>query len=169
MICGTFWFYHGRIVGQSQAGLSQWQIVEKLEIPLSTVSPVLMKFKSEGKESTSPRPCRPQPTGRTFCAIKRSVEHNPRTTAADVAKMVEKNPKTVVSFLHDLGYHGRAARRNPLLRPFNIERRKQWGSETISKTLEFWDTVIFSDESRFAQFSDVSRIWVFESFSLWHL
>ena len=90
-----------------------------------------------------------------------------------MAKMVEKNPRTVVRYLHALGYRGRAARRKPLLRPFNIERRKQWGSEMISKPLEFWDTVVFSDESRFAQFSDSGRIWVWrlpsQEFSLRHL
>ena len=47
------------------------------------------------------------------------------------------------------------------------------GSEIISKLLEFWDTVVFSDKSRFAQFSDSGRIWVWwlpsQEFSLWHL
>ena len=87
--------------------------------------------------------------------------------------MVEKNPRTVVRYLHALGYRGRAARRKPLLHPFNIERRKQWGSEMISKPLEFWGTVVFSDESGFAQFSDSSRIWFWrlpsQEFSLQHL
>ena len=87
------------------------------------------------------------------------MEQNPQTTAADVPKMVDKNSRAVVRYLHALWYRGRAARRKPLLRPFNIEHRKQWGSEMISKPVEFWDTVVFSDESRFAQFSDSSQIW----------
>ena len=118
-------FTRDKIVGKSQAGLGQRQIAENLEISLSTVNQVLVQFKSEGKESTSPHPGHPRPTQRTFCAVKRSVEHNPPTIAADVTKMVEKNPRTVVRYLHALGYRGRAARRKPLLHPFNIERRKQ--------------------------------------------
>ena len=86
-----------------------------------------MQFKSEGKESISPCPGHPQSTEKTFCAVKKSVEQNPQTTAtaADVAKMVEKNPRTVVHYLHALGYRDRAARKKLLLHPFNIERRKQ--------------------------------------------
>ena len=130
---------------------------------------VLVQFKREGKESTSPRPGLPQSTERTL----RAVEQNPRTAAADVSETVEKNPKTVIRYLHTLRYQGRAARRKPLLRPFNIERRNQWGSEMISKPLKFWDTIIFSDESRFAQFFDSGQIWVWrlssQEFCLRHL
>ena len=34
----------------------------------------------------------------------------------------------------------------------------------ISKPVEFWDTVVFSDESQFAQFFDSGRIWVLAAF-----
>ena len=95
-----------------------------------------MQFKSEGKVSTSPYPGHPQSTERTFHAVKRSMEQNSPTTVADVAKMVEKSPRTVVYYLRVL-HHSRAAIRKSLLCSFNFDYSKQWRSEMISKPLEF--------------------------------
>ena len=142
-------FTRKRIVEQSEASFSQQQIAENLKILLSTVNQVLVQFKCEGKEGTSPCPGCLQSTKKTFHTVKRSVEQNPSTTTADVAKIVE-NPRTIVYYLHALGYCSRVARRKPLLCPFNIEYREQWKSGMISKPLEFWDTIVFSDESLFA-------------------
>ena len=51
-------------------------------------------------------------------------------------------------------------RRKPLLRPANIQRRKKWAEEMATRPLELWQTVIFSGESQFAQFSESGRVWV---------
>ena len=114
-------FTRRRIVGQSQAGLSQRQTAENLEIPLSTVNRLLVQFKSEGKESWC---------GQNGWEPKNS---SPLHT--------HSSPR------HTFGYRGRAVRRKPLLRPFKIERRKQWGVRDDKQALEFWDTIVLSDES----------------------
>ena len=63
-------------------------------------------------------------------------------TAADMIKMM--NPKTVVRFLHELGYRGRAARlRSHFFALSTLSVESNGGSEMISKPLEFWYTVIF--------------------------
>ena len=60
--------------------------------------------------------------------------------------------------LEGFGYKGRAARYKALLQPANIARRYRWAKEMIKKPLDFWQAVIFSDESSFAQFSCSGRV-----------
>ena len=153
-------FQRGRIVGQSEGGVSQRQIAKNLDVPLATVNRIILQYKTNGKESTEPRTGRPGPSARTLRTVKRTIEQNPRATATDVSKVVQRSPRSIVRYLHQMGYYGRAARRKPLLRPGNILKRKQWASEMFQRPSEFWKTIIFSDESRFAQFSDSGRIWV---------
>uniref|UniRef100_A0A8C4QDI4 Transposase n=1 Tax=Eptatretus burgeri TaxID=7764 RepID=A0A8C4QDI4_EPTBU len=47
--------------------------------------------------------------------------------------------------------------RKPLLRPAKIQRRKKWADEMATRPLEFWQTVIFSDESHFTLFRKSGR------------
>ncbi|XP_029657238.1 uncharacterized protein LOC115231321 [Octopus sinensis] len=123
------------------------------------VNRVIVKFTRVGKESTSPRPDKPGPADRTLL-FKRSVEDNPHCKASDRAEQIDVSLRTAVRYLHKLDYYGRAARRKPLLRPANIKRRKDLASEMVESPQAFWNTVIFSDDSRFAAFPESSRAWV---------
>ena len=131
-------FQRGGIVGQSEGGVSSRQITQYLGIPVSTVNRVIVQFTSEGKESTASRSGRSGPSERCLRAVKRSIEKTPRCKAADVAAEVQVSSITAVRFLHQLGYYERAARRKPLLRPANIQRRKKWADEMATRPLEFW-------------------------------
>ena len=76
----------------------------------------------------------------------------------------EKMPKISVStvriYLPMLDYTPRIARRKPLLSKKNINKRRLWANDMATKPMDFWKRVIFSDESRFAQFSDARRMYV---------
>uniref|UniRef100_A0A8C4QBD4 Transposase Tc1-like domain-containing protein n=1 Tax=Eptatretus burgeri TaxID=7764 RepID=A0A8C4QBD4_EPTBU len=128
----------GRIVGQSEGGVSQHQIAQNLGIPLSSVNRVIVQFTSEGEESTASRSGRPGPSERCLRAVKWSNEKTLRCKAADVAEVIQVNSRTAVRYLHQLGYYGRATRRKPLLRPANIQRRKKWADEIANRPLKFW-------------------------------
>lgn len=153
-------FQRGRIVGQHEGGLSQRKISENLSIPLSTVNRVIIQFTREGKKCTKPHPDHPGPSERTMHLVERNVEQDPRCKPSDIPTQVDVSPRTAVRYLHKLGYYGRAARRKHLLRPTNIKRRKDWAHEMVERPVTIWTTVIFSDESRFALFSDIGRVLV---------
>ena len=103
--------------------------------------------------SLSLRP--PRPLDRTLHLVKRNVEDNLCSKASDTAKTVDVSLRRAVCYLHKLGYYGSsAAGRKPLLRQTNVRRGKDWAHEMVERSLTFWLTVIFSDESRFSLFSD---------------
>ncbi|XP_014782162.1 uncharacterized protein LOC106877717 [Octopus bimaculoides] len=152
-------FQRGRIVGQSEGGVSQHNIAENNRIQLFTVNRVIVQLKTKGKESTSPCPGRPGPFDRTLHFAKGSVEDTQRCKVFYIEKYVDISLGTVVRYLHKLGCYGRAARRNPRLPAANMKRRKNWASEVVKSSVAFWDIVIFSDESRLAVFPDRGQMW----------
>ena len=54
----------------------------------------------------------------------------------------------------------RVAKKKPLLTKLQKRRRFDWAKEMKSRGKNFWRKVIFSDESRYCQFSDSGRVWV---------
>ena len=58
-------------------------------------------------------------------------------------------------------YNVRIARKKPLLSKKNINKRRKWANKMAEMPLDYWKKVIFSDESRFSQFSDAYRTFVY--------
>ena len=153
-------FMRGRIVGQWETGRSQRNIAASLNIPLSTINNVVCQFRRHGKCSVNPRSGRPKPTQRFLRNIRRSIEYNPRQPATEIAQEASVSVKTARRYLKKLGYSGRVAKRKPLLSATNIAKRLAWAREMSHKPNDFWQSVIFSDESSFQQFPSGGRTWV---------
>ena len=124
---------------------------------------VITQFKNKAKETVKAHSGHPGPSTRYLRSLQRSVEREPQISAADLSQEMQLSVSSVRRYLRRLGYKGRAARRKPLLQPANIARRYRWAKEMIKKPLDFWQAVIFSDESSFAQFSCSGRVWVWRS------
>lgn len=153
-------FTRGRIVGHSERGASQREISEFLNIPLSTVNRVITQFKRDNKTTVESRPGLPGPSHRTKRTLVREVLRDSRKSVAELAATSQKSKRTIQRYLHSMGLYKRVAKKKPLLTLFQKRRRLSWATEMQTQPEHFWRSVIFSDESRYCQFSDSGRTWV---------
>ncbi|GFV02964.1 transposable element Tcb1 transposase [Trichonephila clavipes] len=65
--------------------------------------------------------------------------------------------ETVRRVLRKADYNGRVARKKPLIGKRNRVKRMEFVKELILKLQQFWNEVIFSDESKFNIFSSDGR------------
>ncbi|GFU89800.1 transposable element Tcb1 transposase, partial [Trichonephila clavipes] len=65
--------------------------------------------------------------------------------------------ETVRRVLRKAGYNGRVARKRPLIGKRNRVKRLKFAKEHILKPQQFWNEVIFSDESKFNFFGSDGR------------
>ena len=93
-------------------------------------------------------------------------KRNRRLTAPDILR--EINPilnsligiTTVKNRLHEAGLYGRVALKKPFLKKANKQKRLNWAREHKDWTVEQWEKVLWSDESKFESFSSKRKVFV---------
>lgn len=154
-------FTRGRVIGQHDCSRSIRQIAENLRLKRSVVQNIVTGYSNKGKTTADKRPGRPSSVSeRMKRAVVHEVRKNPKQALHAIARGVKRSASTVRRILHAKGYQGRIARRKPLLSTINIQRRSHWAQSMKSHPLDFWHSVIFTDESQFEQFSTKRRQWV---------
>lgn len=134
----------------------------------SSVQRVVNNFKSTGILTSKPRSGRPSKlTLRERRNIVASVKANPRISASQIAKDLQFKFRkqicadTVRKILKKAGYHGRFARRKPFISVINRQKRIKYANDHINKPIQFWENVLFSDESKYCIFGIKGRkiVW----------
>lgn len=134
----------------------------------SSVQRVVNNFKSTGIITSKPRSGRPSKLSiRERRSIIGSVKKNPRITAPQIAKDIELkfNKKicadTARKILKRAGYHGRVARKKPFISLTNRRKRIKFANKYVNQSNEFWENVLFSDESKYCIFGIKGRkiVW----------
>ncbi len=62
-----------------------------------------------------------------------------------------------------MGLFGRVARKKPYINKVNRVKRLKYAKEMLEKPFDFWDTVVWSDESKFNLFGSDGKIMVWRS------
>ncbi len=99
--------------------------------------------------------------------IQRLCLGNRRMSAASIAAEVEGvggqpiSAQTIRHTLHQIGLHGYRPRRKPLLKMMHKKSRKQFAEDKQTKDMDYWNHVLWSDETKINLFGSdgVKRVW----------
>lgn len=124
--------------------------------PRSTIQSIIDRYGLRKTLKNNARSGRPRKfndhTGRV---IIRMVKQNPKISAIKIVEHLKNNlntdisVSTVRSFLRNQGYHGRVARRKYFVSEANRKKRLLFANNNVTTPMEYWNRVIFTDESKF--------------------
>ncbi|GBM68326.1 Transposable element Tcb1 transposase [Araneus ventricosus] len=140
-------------------GSSERKIGEIINVSKSTVHNIISKYKKIKSVKNIPRTGRPRCfTEREEKWIVRKVTCNPKTSAVKLTLKAQQrfnkstNPETVRNILRKYNFHGRVARRKPFISKEHPRARLEFAKSYIKKLPEFWNSVLFVDESKYNVF-----------------
>ncbi|KAI4890706.1 hypothetical protein NFI96_011534, partial [Prochilodus magdalenae] len=160
-----------RIVDLHQAGKTESAIGKQLDVKKSTVGAIIRKWKTYKTTTNLPRSGAPRKiSARGVKMITRTVRKNPRTTRGDLVNDLQEagtnvTKATISNTLRRQGLRSCSARRVPLLKPVHIQARLKFAREHLDVPEEYWENVIWSDETKvelFARAMKMKRGWVFQ-------
>lgn len=146
-------------------GKSYREIGEIVNLSKSTVGDIIKRYEKEDRIESIPQKGRPKLlTEHDKRWIMRKVKDDPRvsapklTTDLKVFTGKEVNPETVRRAIRENGYNGRIARKKPFINEVNRRKRLDFAKLHELKDNNFWDTVLFTDESKYNIFGSDGRV-----------
>lgn len=160
-------FTRGQIIGLTKSGKTIVGIWKKLGIPKSTVGDIVLKFKNVHVVARKVGSGRPKAFNSTdMNELKKIHSKNPKYSAPKLrSALQEKTNKitsiqTVRNYLHNMSLYARAPAIKPFLSPKNVKRRLECAISMYYEGKLYWDSIIFSDETKFNLFSSDGNSWI---------
>ncbi|CAJ0935365.1 unnamed protein product [Ranitomeya imitator] len=156
-----------KIVALHQAGKTESAIANQLGVKKSTVGAIIRKWKTYKTTDNLPRSgaSRKIPP-RGVRMITRTVSKNPRTTQGALVNELQRagtnvTRPTISNTLRHHGLRSCSARRVPLLKPVHVRARLKFAREHLDDPEEFWENVLWSDETKLKLFgrNTTCRVW----------
>lgn len=151
------------IVLKMNQGMKQIQVARELNITSGTVRKIWMRYKATGSTDDAHRSGRPLKTTerdrRFICMASRK---DPFLSAVEIQSKVTLNPsvsnRTIRRVLNKSGLLSFKAAKKPKLSKVNVKKRIHFCKSYSHWTINQWEQVIFSDESRIHRFSNSRRL-----------
>ena len=149
----------GRIIERHKGGQGYRKISKETNLALSTVGNIIRKYKRYGYNTANlPRNGRPRKINeRTSRWISRYVQIYPCVTRSEIKTDLEGaginvRKDTISRALYRTGFHSRLPRKVPLMKIKHVKDRLKFVGTYEKKGMQFWEKVIWSDETKVEQF-----------------
>lgn len=159
--------FRRKIVDAYESGKGYKKISKLFEIGHSTVRKIIYKWRTFKTTTNMARSGRPSKFSlRADRKMLKEVSNNPRMSSRDLQVSlatidVKVHASTIRKRLNKFALHGRCARRKPLLSKKNIRARLKFAREHLEKDQNFWNNVLWTDESKVELFghSKSRHVW----------
>ena len=158
--------FRKRIIALHKQGQGYKKISMTLDVPRDTVGSIICKFKASGVAKNLPGRSRPKKISpATARYLRQKADRNPRVTAKELQEDLavagtKVSLSTVRRTLHEQGLHARAPRKTPLLTPKHKQKRVQFAKKHLSKREKFWNSVLWTDETKIELFGHMDQRFV---------
>ncbi len=127
----------------------------------------IQRINRTGSTQNRPRHDRPKKlSAHAHYHIQRLCLGNRHVSAASIAAEVEGEGVSLLvlrpyATLHQISLHGCCSRRKPLLKMMHKEACKQFAEDKQTKDMDYWNHVLWSDETKINLFGSdsVKRVW----------
>jgi transposase len=155
------------IVYHHTKGKTIAELHEMLQIPMSTIGHVLTRFNKHDQLDLKAGRGQPRAlTERNREWLILQIKKDPKTSAPVLTAQlceyfgIQVSTQTVRNALKERGFHGRVARKKPWISKVNRGKRLDFVKTHRNKDMDFWKSVIFTDESKFNLFGSDGRAMV---------
>lgn len=153
-----------RVVDDRNEGLSYRKLAEKYKLSVSGVRKICMKYEEYGQvENIEGRGRKRKTTVRYDKLIIREAKKKPTVSSREIAETLNLSvsTKTIRRRLNESGLLSRLQRKKPFISEKNKAKRIKFAKEHLNKGLDFWENILWSDESKFELFGTKGRkrVW----------
>lgn len=152
------------VIRDIEKGESHRKIGEKYGYSKAAVTKLFAKYKTYGSVADRPGRGRKRRTdSRTDARIIREIKKNPKVTLREIKEVIQQpiSDSTLRRRIAEHGMKSRFCKKLPFISKVNKAKRLKFAREHADKPLEYWKTVLWTDESKFELFNSKkrARVW----------